>query len=87
MSMHPGFTVTLDKTRTVGGPFNPYGNDDIAYIGHFITKSEEECRDRRSRKRADTAVPREEGWEKFFNMHDKNDVLNLDFVNFQKGAL
>ena len=43
-------------------------------IAHYATKSREECRQRRSFKRADTGTPREEGWENFFNQHNKNDI-------------
>lgn len=62
------------------GPFNYAGSDNIAYIAHYITKSEEECRERRSRRRADMPTPREEGWEQFFKAHDINEVENNDVI-------
>lgn len=58
------------------GPFNDFGLDHPREleIDHYVTKSREECRQRRSFKRADAGTPREEGWENFFNAHDKNDI-------------
>lgn len=58
------------------GPFNDFGLDHPREleIDHYVTKSREECRQRRSFKRADTGTPREEGWENFFNQHNKNDI-------------
>lgn len=43
-------------------------------LSHYATKSEAECRVRRSMSRADINGPREEGWEAFFKAHDKNDI-------------
>lgn len=74
--------IGISPERTVvKGPFNTNGSDNIAYIAHYATKSEEECKERRTRKRADTALPREEGWEAFFKMYDINEVKNDDVYN------
>lgn len=60
----------------VVGPFNTR-NLAVPHeveISHYATKSEAECRVRRSMSRADINGPREEGWEAFFRAHDKNDI-------------
>lgn len=73
MQLQNRFSVSTDRRFTLG-PFDMDGNDDIAYIAHYATKSKEECRLRRTFVRADCPTPRPEGWEKFFNEHDKNEV-------------
>ena len=69
----------------VVGPFNETRLDEVHEIelNHYITKSREECRIRRSYKRADTGFTREEGWESFFAAHDKNDIYEeqLEYRN------
>lgn len=71
----------------VKGPFNSNGSDETAYITHYITKSEEECKERRTRIRADMASPREEGWEAFFKLHDINEVKNSDVCDIYEKAI
>ena len=69
----PAFNL---EGEAVAGPFNTR-NLDMPHeieISHYITKSEAECRVRRSMSRADTNGPREEGWEAFFEAHDKNEI-------------
>lgn len=81
---NPHFTnvpsVAPDKKRLVVGPFNYDGDDKIAYLAHFCTKSREECWKRRSMNCADTGKPRED-IAKFFNEHNRNDVENLDLCD------
>ena len=81
--VNPHFTNTCSFSTDgypVVGPFNQTGLDKVHEIelNHYITKSREECRIRRSYKRADTGFTREEGWEAFFNNHDKNDIYEED---------
>ena len=60
----------------VYGPFNERPREfvDELEIAHYATKSRQECRERRSFRRADTGRPREEGWEAFFKEHDVNTI-------------
>lgn len=62
--------------RNGSGPFCNDNLDRIQplEIHHYITKSKEECRERRSAPRSDTGLPREEGWLNFFTQHDANEV-------------
>ena len=77
--LNPHFTnfgaVNL-QGQFVFGPFNQTNLTNVQEVelNHYITKSKEECRIRRSHRRADTGGLREEGWEKFFNDHNKNDI-------------
>lgn len=58
------------------GPFNVEKLDEVheVEISHYIVKSRQECKLRREYRRADTGGFRDEGWEGFFNAHDKNEV-------------
>lgn len=77
--VNPHFTslkwINLEKFKGTG-PYNPFRLDHphIIEISHYITKSKEECRIRRTHPRSDTGKPREEGWEKFFNNHNINEI-------------
>lgn len=67
----------LNQDMKMGyGPWNRYALNEVheLEIWHYVTKSKEECKLRRSFIRADTPTPREEGWEAFFKAHDKNEV-------------
>jgi hypothetical protein len=48
---------------------------DIIGINHYVTKSYEECLERRSRPRAD--IPAKHNFVEFFPAHDRNDVEDL----------
>jgi hypothetical protein len=60
----------------VVGPWNTYNLDKPheLELSHYATKSRKECMERRSQPRADSGHIREEGWETFFNQHDKNEI-------------
>lgn len=51
-------------------------------LSHYAVKSKDECMVRRSYRRCDVGVPRQEGWESFFNAHDKNDIESskIEFI-------
>lgn len=80
MFFNPHFANAIAATPEglpVAGPFNPRGTDNIAYIAHYATKSKDECFERRSYRRADTGIPRD-NLEAFFEEHNRNDVDNYD---------
>ena len=72
----------LDKTshnlegHEFWGPFNEEALDKTheLELAHFVVKSKEECRIRRSFRRCDTGEVRGEGWENFFNENNINDI-------------
>lgn len=83
ISLNYNTIINSQKTSYVYGPFNPinYVNLKIPYIAHFITKSKEECYERRSKARADTETPRDD-IEGFFTEHNVNDIENLDVLKY-----
>lgn len=77
--VNPHFTDTCSYSTDgypVMGPFNQTRLDEVHEIelNHYAVKSKEECRIRRSYKRADTGLPREGDWRDFYVQHDKNDI-------------
>ena len=83
------FTIRADMLAYAIGPFAKV-DDRLAdgysmpYIAHYVTKSKEECIERRSRVRADTPTPRLD-LEGFWNEHNVNEVDNFDVVRFAGG--
>lgn len=53
---------------------------DIIQLNHYVTKSFEECLERRSRSRAD--IPEVHPMPEFFTAHDRNDIEDLRALNF-----
>ena len=83
------FTIRADMLAYAFGPFAKV--DDwladrysMPYIAHYVTKSKEECVERRSRSRADTNAARGD-FEGFWNEHNVNEVDNFDVVRFAGG--
>lgn len=83
------FTIRADTLAYALGPFAKV--DDLLadgysmpYIAHYVTKSKEECVERRSRVRADTPTPRPDV-DSFWNEHNVNEVDNFDVVRFAGG--
>lgn len=73
MGPHSINYVSMSTDRhPVVGPWNMYNLDKVhcCELNHYATKSKEECRERRTRRRSDTGMAREEGWEVFFSQHD-----------------
>lgn len=88
IAMRAYFTIRADLLAYSMGPFAKV--DDwlsrdykMPYIAHYITKSKEECFERRSGARADTPTPRED-IEGFWNEHNINEVENFDVLNFAR---
>lgn len=84
IAMRTYFTIRADLLAYSMGPFAKV--DDwlsrdykMPYIAHYITKSREECFERRSGSRADTPTPRED-IEGFWNEHNINEVENFDVL-------
>lgn len=86
--LNPHFVNALaysPERLPVIGPFNKIGTDEIAYIAHYITKSKEECVERRQYRRADCGLPRE-NLEDFFKEHNRNEVNTNDlYEKYIKG--
>lgn len=68
-------SVTTDG-HPIYGPWNLTDLDKPheLELSHYATKSRQECMERRTKTRADSGQVREEGWETFFNQHDKNEI-------------
>ena len=83
------FTIRADMLAYVLGPFAKV-DDRLAdgysmpYIAHYVTKSKEECVERRSRVRADANSARSD-IEGFWNEHNVNEVDNFDVARFAGG--
>ena len=83
------FTIRADTLAYALGPFAKV-DDKLAdgysmpYVAHYVTKSKEECIERRSRVRADTNSARSD-LEGFWNEHNVNEVDNFDVVRFAGG--
>lgn len=85
ISLNYNVIVNAQMSGYVYGPFNKINDDKIKipYIAHFITKSKEECYDRRSKIRADTPTPRD-NIDQFWTEHNLNEVENYDVLNFNR---
>jgi len=68
--------------RVFSGPFNKAGNQDIARINHYFTKSLAEFREKVLRGRADTHTPRSLSE---FAGGDQNDVKDTSAIDFLIG--
>lgn len=68
-------TFSIDGRPTFG-PFEDFQLERPRELelSHYVVKSRDECMVRRTFRRCDTGRPREEGWERFFNQHDRNDI-------------
>ena len=77
----------MDTNRNVIiGPFNYNGDDKIACIHHYYTKSEEEFKQKIIRGRADIVQKR--GFDELQDIHSKNnDIYNSDAWNFYSQRL
>lgn len=63
-------------------PLAEEGSCDDIQLNHYVTKSYEECMQRRSRRRADTGELRDA--EGFFAAHDRNEVEDFKALNIWK---
>jgi hypothetical protein len=77
-------TYDLNKRRIIG-PFNPNGNDNVAYIAHYFNKTHQDWVDRIKRGAVDGMNCNKIGdWEKYIN--DNIQVDNFDLYNFMYGG-
>ena len=69
--------------KGVFGPFNENGLEGAKELelAHYVVKSRQECRIRRTYRRADTGYVREEGWETFFKDNDINEIDDTEICS------
>lgn len=78
---NPNTDIVDPKKRPILGPFNPKGDDEIAQINHYFSKTLGEFRKKVDRGRADYIHKRD--MKEFFthNFNDIEDKSALDFFN------
>ena len=70
--------------KIFGGPFNPNGPMDVAYLNHYHNKTREDWMDRCRRGRVDCDIQHDENrWDNEVN--DNNEVEDLSAYNFMYG--
>jgi hypothetical protein len=81
---NPHFTNIPSKDtngKSVSGPYNPSGTDDVSYIAHYYHKTSEDWDLRVKRGRSDCLlISDKDDWEKEKNLHsniDNDDVLSF----------
>lgn len=80
MMVHNPNVVIVDPNKNkITGPFNHKGDDKIAQLNHYFTKSKEEFELKINRGRADSPVNRT--FNEFFHL-DKNEIDDLNAYNF-----
>ena len=84
MDVHNPFNkpVTDTNKRLFNGPFNKFGDDNIAQINHYFCKTQEEFIEKCNRGRADTPLEAHRRTMKDFINHNFNEVEDLSAVNF-----
>ena len=85
MLPHNTFSLAMDTNgKKFGGPFNPNGPMDVAYIAHIHNKTKEDWELRCKRGRADASISSDYGqWDKEIN--DNKEVEDLSAYNFLYG--
>lgn len=81
---HPGSHLVDEHFKEVpdDDPIPPNGTCDFIQLNHYCTKSFEECKERRSRLRADTGTLRD--MPQFFYDHDRNEVEDFKARDFYR---
>lgn len=80
MSIHsPDSSIVDTNKKSFSGSFNPKGDDNIAQLNHYFTKTKEEFILKVSRGRADNGTVRD---LTDFNYHDVYEIEDLNAYNF-----
>lgn len=81
-----GGTVDESGYNIGNNPLHNAGTCNVCQINHYVTKSIEECYERRSRPRADNGENRPD-IEAFLRDHDFNEVADLTALNIWRRGL
>lgn len=77
--LRTGKTYDCNGTM-INGPYNEFGNDEVACVNHYFTKSEQEFREKCMRGRADLLEYRT--FEADFYRHDINETVDTSAWDF-----
>ena len=82
MDVHNPYSVQATDTNgnKTSGPYNPEGNDSIAQINHYYSRTFEEFKEKCDRGRADATIKNGYEWWKVHNHNDIEDTLAKDFL-------
>lgn len=85
MRVHNPTNINLIDTNkhNFRGPFNSKGDDTIAQINHYFTKTKSEFIEKRNRGRADCNFLRSLNEFDYHNFNDIDDFIALEFYNSQ----
>jgi hypothetical protein len=82
MDVHNPYDVAATDTNgnKVTGPFNPKGDDSIAQLNHYYSRTIEEFKDKCDRGRADAHIKNGYESREVHNHNDIEDTLARDFL-------
>jgi hypothetical protein len=82
MDVHNPYGVASTDTnwKKVTGPYNPYGDDSIAQLNHYYSRTIQEFKDKCDRGRADAHIKNDYSFHAIHNHNDIEDTLARDFL-------
>jgi hypothetical protein len=82
MDVHNPYDVPATDTngKKVVGPYNPQGDDSIAQLNHYYSRTIEEFKAKCDRGRADAYIKNDYSFHKVHNHNDIEDTLARDFL-------
>ena len=82
MDVHNPLDIPATDTnrKKVTGPFNPHGDDTIAQLNHYYSKTTQEFKEKVDRGRADAFIKNEYNFRDIHNHNDIEDTLAKDFL-------
>lgn len=82
MDVHNPYDVPATDTngKKVVGPYNPQGDDNIAQLNHYYSRTIQEFKDKCDRGRADAHIKNGYEWREVHNHNDIEDTLARDFL-------
>jgi hypothetical protein len=82
MDVHNPYDVPATDTngKKITGPFNPHGDDTIAQLNHYYSRTIEEFKAKCDRGRADAFIKNDYSFHSIHNHNDIEDTLARDFL-------
>ena len=82
MDVHNPYDVPATDTngKKVTGPYNPHGDDTIAQLNHYYSRTIGEFKDKCDRGRADAHIKNDYSFHAIHNHNDIEDTLARDFL-------